>query len=164
MKRDAHAFLEIIESHKGIIYKVANSYCRNEEDRKDLLQEVILQLWLSFSRYDEQYKLSTWMYRIALNVAISFYRKESRRSIINQPIPEAIIYLQQPQEKNADLERLHRFIRELKEIDRAIIILYLEGNAQQEIAEILGLTQTNVSTRVSRIKQQLKQKFSTETN
>jgi RNA polymerase sigma factor (sigma-70 family) len=88
---------------------------------------------------------------------------ENRRHEINQPLPEAILYLQdEPGEPDYDVEKLHQFIRELKEIDRAVIILYLEGNNQQEIAEVLGLTVTNVSTKVSRIKQQLKQKFSTQ--
>jgi RNA polymerase sigma-70 factor (ECF subfamily) len=162
LKRDAQTFLSIIESNKGIIYKVANSYCRDEENRKDLIQEIIVQLWLSFDKYDETYKLSTWMYRIALNVSISFYRKENRRGEINHPLPDTIIYLRDdPGESDNDVARLHQFIKELKEIDRAVIILYLEENNQQEIADILGLTVTNVSTKVSRIKQQLKQKFST---
>lgn len=162
MKRDAQTFLTVIESNKGIIYKVANSYCRDEENKKDLIQEIILQLWLSFGKYDEGYKLSTWMYRIALNVSISFYRKENRRNEINQPLPEDILHLNEDHHalsKNDDLDHLQRFIKELKEIDRAVIILYLEGNSQQETGQILGLTATNVSTRVSRIKQQLQQNF-----
>lgn len=162
LKRDTETFLAVIEANKGIIYKVANSYCKDEENRKDLIQEVILQLWLSFHKYDEQYKLSTWMYRIALNVAISFYRKESRRNDINHPLPETILHLNEEAAAgagNADLDHLHRFIKELKEVDRAIIILYLEENSQQEIGDILGLTVTNVATKVSRIKEQLKQKF-----
>ena len=74
--RDSPSFLKVIDANKGIIYKVANSYCRDEENHKDLIQEIILQLWLSFPKYDPSFKLSTWMYRIALNVSISFYRKE----------------------------------------------------------------------------------------
>jgi len=164
LKRDAQTFMDVIEANRGIIYKVANSYCRDEENRKDVIQEIIVQLWLSFDKYDEAYKLTTWMYRIALNVSISFYRKENRRTEINQPLPDGILYLHEantPGELNADVDQLYLFIKELKEIDRAVIILYLEENTQQEIAEILGLTATNVSTKVSRIKQQLKQKFST---
>mgnify|MGYP001616672047 FL=1 len=163
MKRDAQNFLTVIGSNKGIIYKVANSYCKDEENRKDLIQEIIIQLWLSFDKYDETYKLSTWMYRIALNVSISFYRKEHRRNEINQPLPDGILYLHEEHtgELNTEIDQLHQFIKELKEIDRAVILLYLEGNNQQEIAEILGLTMTNVSTKVSRIKQQLKEKFLT---
>ena len=163
MRRDTPAFLAVIESHKGIIYKVAKSYCKDEENKKDLIQEIILQLWLSFDKYDEKYKLTTWMYRIALNVTISFYRKENRRSEISQPLPEGIVYLHEESALDGtktDVEQLYLFIKELKEIDRAIILLYLEENSQEEIADILGLTVTNVSTKVSRIKQQLKQKFS----
>jgi RNA polymerase sigma-70 factor (ECF subfamily) len=162
LERDTKTFLSVIESNKGIIYKVANSYCRNGENKKDLIQEIILQLWLSFNKYDEGYKLSTWMYRIALNVSISFYRKENRRSEINHPLSENILWLNEDNSgsRNADLDHLHRFIKELKEIDRAIMILYLEGTSQQEIGKILGLTMTNVSTKVSRIKQQLQQNFS----
>ncbi len=114
LKRDAQTFLSVIESNKGIIYKVANSYCWDKENRKDLIQEIIVQLWLSFEKYDKNYKLSTWMYRIALNVSISFYRKENRRYDISQPLPDAILYLQdETGEPNTDVEKLHAFIREL---------------------------------------------------
>lgn len=162
LNRGSQSFLSVIDANKGIIYKVANAYCRNDIDKEDLIQEIIVQLWLSFHRYDESYKLSTWMYRIALNVTISFYRKERRRTEINQPIPDGALQLTEPHrpgELETDIDLLHRCIRELKEIDRAVIILYLEGNDQNEIGEILGLTSTNVATKVSRIKQQLKQKF-----
>jgi RNA polymerase sigma factor (sigma-70 family) len=162
--KDSTSFLKIIDANKGIIFKVANFYCRDEENRKDLIQEIILQLWLSFPKYDPSFKLSTWMYRIALNVAISFYRKENRRGRISQPFPKEIISIpaeKLSQDQNEDLDLLQKFIRELKEIDRAVILLYLEGNSQQEIADILGLSISNVSTKVSRIKQTLKQKFAT---
>lgn len=160
--KDSTSFVKVIDTNKGIIYKVANTYCRDEENRKDLIQEIILQLWLAFPKYDPSYKLSTWMYRIALNVAISFYRKENRRGNISLPLHDEIISLpaeKQVMEQNGDLELLQQFIKELREIDRAVILLYLEGNNQQEIANILGLTLTNVSTKVSRIKQMLKNKF-----
>lgn len=160
--RDAHTFLEVMEANKGIVYKVANAYCRDADNRKDLVQEILLQLWLAFPKYDEQYRLSTWMYRIALNVSISFYRKEHRRDTINHPLPETLLYL--PEEEfagvpEAAIDQLYGFIRALKEIDRAVMLLYLEGNSQQEIGAVLGLTPTNVSTKVSRIKQQLKKEF-----
>jgi RNA polymerase sigma factor (sigma-70 family) len=164
LERNAQNFLAVIESHKGIIYKIANSYCRDEENKKDLVQEIILQLWLAFNKYNEEYKLSTWIYRIALNVSISFSRKETRRHGINQPIPGDLLQLQEdhgPPGLHKEVEQLHLFIKSLKEIDRAIIILYLEQNPQQEIAHILGLSATNVSTRVSRIRQQLKKYFQT---
>jgi RNA polymerase sigma factor (sigma-70 family) len=163
LNRDAQHFLTVIDANKGIIYKVANAYCRDAENRKDLIQEITIQLWLAFPKYDESYRITTWMYRIALNVSISFYRKEDRRSGIAQPLHPDIIFLQEdndPPEPDSNIALLHRFIKELKEIDRAIILLYLEENSQQDIAEILGITATNVSTRILRIKEQIRQKFS----
>jgi RNA polymerase sigma factor (sigma-70 family) len=163
LKKDAHNFLSVIEANRGIIYKVAHLYCKNEEDKKDLIQEIIVQLWRSFDKYNEQYKLSTWIYRIALNVSISSYRREKRRKDIHHPLPEDILYIEEENSQTGadNIAHLHRFIRELREIDRALILLYLEGRNHEEIAAILGLTTTNISTKVSRIKQQLKQKFST---
>lgn len=163
LTRDARTFLTVMEANKGIIYKIANAYCRDAENRKDLIQEITIQLWLSFSKFDEQYRITTWMYRIALNVSISFYRKENIRERVTQPLHPEIISLAvetDPGGPDSNITLLHRFIRELKEIDRAIILLYLEENSQQEIAEILGITATNVSTKILRIKEQLKQKFS----
>lgn len=161
-EKDTEAFLSVIESNKGIIYKVANSYCSIEENRKDLIQEIIIQLWLSFDSYDDKYKLSTWMYRIALNVSISFYRKEKKRDEINQPIPDDIIHVcedEKPENINDDLKQLQQFITELKKLDRALILLYLDGYDQKEIAEIMGLSTTNVSSKIYRIKKKLRKKF-----
>jgi len=73
-------FQTVVDQHKKILYKVCNSYCRNRDDRDDLAQEIIIQLWRSFGKFDERYQFSTWMYRIALNVAISFYRRENTRT------------------------------------------------------------------------------------
>jgi RNA polymerase sigma-70 factor, ECF subfamily len=160
-------FLKTIEENKGIIFKIARSYCKDQDDKQDLIQEIIFQLWKSFDQYDSSYKFSTWMYRIALNVSISFYRKETLRRKINQPLPETILYLKEDnsaEDLNNKLDQLHECIQELKELDRAIIILYLEGNNQKDIGEILGLTVTNVSTKVSRIKEQLKQNLTSIKN
>ena len=160
---DSNKFLEMLEKHKGIIYKIVNSYCKDEEDRKDLAQEIIVQLWKSFDKYDSKFKYSTWIYRIALNVSISFYRKEKRRSEISHPLQEYMFSFQENDdtvEKNYLNKLLKDFIAELKELDRALIILYLDEKSHKEIAEILGLTETNVATKISRIKKLLKQKFS----
>lgn len=161
LERNTPGFIAVLDAHKGIVYKVANAYCRDDANRQDLIQEIILQLWLSFPSYDESYRLSTWIYRIALNVSISFYRKESRRRSINQTLPPQILIL--PEERGGEiqthLDRLYAFIRNLKELDRAIILLYLEENSHKEIADILGLTPTNISTRIMRIKQKLKKDF-----
>jgi RNA polymerase sigma factor (sigma-70 family) len=156
-------FLSFIEANKGIIYKVSNSYCKVREDRKDLVQEIILQLWKSFDNYNEQYKHSTWVYRIALNVAISFYRKENTRKEISNSFPEGIFNIVDLKEDNtieAGVNFLQQFIAELKELDKALMLLYLEEKSHKEIAEIIGITETNVATKISRIKNILKQKFS----
>lgn len=155
-------FLEIIDANKRLIFKICNSYCKNAVDREDLAQEIIFQLWKSWDKYDSNFKLSTWMYRIALNVAISFYRKErkSTETVLmgDQLIEIADEKLEEGLERN--LSALQQFINELKPLDKALMILYLEEKSHKEIAEIMGITTTNVATKVGRIKDQLKQRFS----
>ena len=108
-------FTAIVNEHKGLIYKVAGAYCTDAEDRKDLVQEILLQLWRAFPRYDPQFKRSTWMYRIALNTAISFYRKDHRRRAAMAPLPDEILVLEaeHPPPREAALEQLHQFISAL---------------------------------------------------
>lgn len=160
-------FLSVIETQKGIIYKIANSYCKDPEDRKDLFQEIITQLWKSFDNYSEQYKYSTWIYRIALNVAISFYRKENRKKVLSSPISESLFnfLVEENSETESNLRMLQQFIQELKDLDKALMLLYLEEKSHREIAEIIGISETNVATKIGRIKLLLKQKFmNTENN
>lgn len=162
------AFLQLIKDHKGILYKITNSYCKDGEDRKDLLQEIIVQLWNSFGKYDAQYKYSTWVYRIALNVSISFYRKENRREKISNPLTESIIDFSEEQADYESMETelflLQKAISELKELDKALILLYLEEKPYKEIAQIMGLSESNVSTKIARIKNILKQKLNKQEN
>jgi RNA polymerase sigma factor (sigma-70 family) len=156
-------FLALLDEHKKILYKVAGSYSRTPEDRQDLEQEIVAQLWRSFDRYDESYKFSTWMYRIALNVAISFYRGESRRSRSTVSAGESILEIADPRatEPDAGLQILRRLIAQLDELDRALILLYLDGNRHDTIAEILGISETNVGTKIGRIKQRLRRDAAT---
>lgn len=119
-------FLSVVQTNKGIIYKVVNSYCQNIEDRKDLVQEIIIQLWKSFDNYDDNFKHSTWMYRISLNVAISFYRKENRRKKISNPLIDGIINFSDNddfEDKETDLGILQQMISQLKDLDKALILL-----------------------------------------
>jgi RNA polymerase sigma-70 factor (ECF subfamily) len=156
-------FTSLIDMHKGIIYKIANVYCRDDEQRKDLVQEILLQLWRSFGNYDAQYRHSTWIYRVSLNVAISFYRKEQTRKKIAQSYPEEIFQLKAEEKKpevREEARLLLQCIDELPALDRALILLYLEGKSHKEMAEIMGISETNVATKVSRIKNRLKQRFS----
>lgn len=151
-------FLALLDEHKKILYKVAGSYSRSPEDRQDLEQEIVAQLWRSFGRYDESYKFSTWMYRIALNVAISSYRSESRRARSTVPAGESVLEIADPRaaEPDPELQILRRLIAQLDELDRALILLYLDGNRHDTIAEILGISETNVGTRIGRIKDRLR--------
>lgn len=153
-------FQTVVDQHKKILYKVCNSYCRNRDDRDDLAQEIIIQLWRSFGKFDERYRFSTWMYRIALNVAISFYRRDSTRTkyVVSdeQHLLEAIDDTRsQPEE----VRLLYQFIEGLDPLNKALILLYLDGNSYQEIADVLGISETNVATKISRLKKTMKQEF-----
>jgi RNA polymerase sigma factor (sigma-70 family) len=155
-------FISVIDSHKGILHKIANAYAGDSETKKDLVQEIILQLWKAFDHYDPGYKYSTWIYKIALNVSLAFSRKENNRARRFNPLHEDLLRLSVPDEptgNEANFHRLHQFIRELGELDRAILLLYLEEKSQKEMAEIIGITGTNISTRIGRIKTTLRQKF-----
>lgn len=159
---DGRDFELIIEKNKGIIYKVANSYCKDADDRKDLVQEIIIELWGSFKRFNHSSKFSTWMYRVSLNVAISFYRRDSKRKMVSTKLSESLIAIipeNEPGETESQIGLLQKFISELKDMDRALMILYLEDKSQKEIGEIMGITETNVSTKVARIKEKLRAKF-----
>lgn len=159
------AFLQLIQDNKGILYKISHSYCHNRDDREDLMQEMVYQLWKSGQRFDSQHKFSTWMYRIALNVAISFYRHQRRSGLrIAFGGDLHLMEWEDRTEDNGELEEkiglLQQFISELGELDKALMILYLEEKSYREIAEVLGITETNVATKLSRIKGRLKQRFS----
>lgn len=158
---EQHLFEKLIGEHKGIIYKVARTYCSDQEDRDDLIQEILIQLWQSYNKYDKTYQLSTWMYRIALNVAISFYRKYGLRKGQVISLSEEISQIQEAEksEKEYQLNLLEQFIQELNELDKALMLLYLEDKSHAEIATILGISVSNVSTKAARIRQKLKQKF-----
>lgn len=161
------AFITILESHRGIVYKIAQAYCKNPEDRQDLVQEIIFQLWKSFDKYNANYKHTTWVYRIALNVSISFFRKENSRP--NSAAEYTGDLLNFPDEtpvaaEESDLSLLHRFIDELKALDKALMLLYLEKNSYKEMAAIMGISESNVATRINRIKNNLKLKFSKTEN
>ena len=160
---DQESFLKLIQENKGIIHKICNSYCRDKNYREDLAQEIIYQLWKSGKSFDPGYKFSTWMYRIALNTAISFYRKEKRLEVVisfTTGHPDMEDKKESSVEMEEKINLLQKFINELKELDRALMLLYLESKSYSEIADILGITETNVATKISRVKEKLKQHFS----
>ena len=154
-------FQALVDEHKKILYKVCNLYCRNRDDRDDLAQEIVVQLWRSFGSFDGRCQFSTWMYRIALNVAISFYRRESTRArhVIsdNERLLNAV---DENATQSEELQLLYQFIAGLDPLNKALVLLYLDGNSYQEIASVLGISETNVATKISRLKNAMKQEFS----
>jgi RNA polymerase sigma-70 factor (ECF subfamily) len=152
-------FESLLREHRRIVFKVAGVYAGSTQDRDDLAQEICTQAWRSFGGYDERRaKFSTWLYRVALNVAISQLRRSSRTGrfepleawhldgIAGEPAAE-------PDER---LAALHDFIGRLEPLNRALILLYLEDRSHTEIAEVLGISATNVATKINRIKQKLR--------
>lgn len=158
-------FIGVLNQHKRLLYKVTYAYCRNSDDRKDLEQEIIIQLWKSLNKYNDEFKLSTWIYKIALNVAISHYRRDVKRQKNNEPFDETIFQIAADEdcmEEQNKTDLLYKFINKLDELNKAIIILYLEDKSYKEISEIMGLTETNVGTKINRIKRILKESVSKE--
>jgi RNA polymerase sigma-70 factor (ECF subfamily) len=156
-------FISVVRDHQSLIYKICHSYCSHPENRKDLQQEVLIQLWNSFSKFDGRVKLSTWIYRIALNTAISYYRKDCKQRRDNITLDVSLISLPHI-EADSDLDEnialLYQFIDTLDELEKALILLYLDENKYKDIADILGISETNVATKISRIKKKLKEQFS----
>ncbi len=161
-------FEALLHQHRRIVFKVAGLYSRTLADREDLVQEISTQLWRSFARYDERRaKFTTWMYRIALNVAISQARQqhwsESDHFEPLQPHHLETVGGGEPiREEDERLTALYAFIGQLDPLNRALILLYLEDRNYTEIAEILGISETNVATKISRIKQKLRGQMTSE--
>lgn len=150
-------FIKVIKENEGLIFKVATLYTKSLQDKEDLYQEIVFQLWKSFDTFNEQSKLSTWMYRVAMNTAI-FNLKNVKRQIttisINTETERYADLVDKSEEER--LKLLYERIQTLNLLEKGIILLYLEGKNHQEIAEIIGITTSNVGTKISRIKEKLK--------
>ena len=159
--KDRNSFIRIIDDNKGLIYKVVNAYCEDPTDQQDLVQEVILQLLKGYDRFDHQVKITTWMYRVALNVYISHYRKTSVRRKYFTPLQEGLVEIagEDSSHQDEDISMLRHFIQQLDELNRAVMIMYLDGNSHADIAEVLNISVSNVGTKISRIKEKLKKEF-----
>jgi RNA polymerase sigma factor (sigma-70 family) len=153
------AFLERIDRHRAILFKVAGAYAATAQDREDLMQETIAQLWRSYPRFDSRVAFSTWMYRVAMNVAISFCRSETRKRRSSSPMPQSVLErvpASEGSESDQQLALVRELIDQLEPLDRALMLLYLEDYTHAEIASILGISETNVGTKIGRIKERLK--------
>lgn len=151
-------FLKLVHEHRAMLYKVCNVYCHSEQDRQDMFQEIIIQLWRAYPNFRGDSKFSTWLYRIALNTAISDLRKQQRR--VKTYYPETIPYEPMAEsaahQKEEQLKNLYRAIAHLGEIERAIVMLYLEDKSYEEMEEILGINQNNLRVKMNRIKEKLR--------
>lgn len=148
-------FIDILNSNRGLIYKVCNLYCSDPEDKKDLFQEIILQLWKSWESFRGASALSTWMYRVALNTAITHFKRDKRRSTTVQILEIDIPDIQEDDDTEELLKQLFAAIDSLDKIDKSIILLYLEEKSYEEISEITGLSTSNVGVKLNRIKGKL---------
>ena len=151
-------FVQKVTESQGIVHKVCGMYCDNEEDKKDLFQEILIQLWKSYPSFRGDSKFSSWMYRISLNVAISNLRK-SKTKKEDSTLPETFDSIsRESDEQSLNLEKgmLRNAIKQLNEIEKAVMVLYLEEKPNDEIAEIIGITQNNVRVKMTRIRTKLK--------
>lgn len=156
---DPDPCLALLDAHRGILFKVAATYCPRVEDRNDLIQEMSLQVWRSYPRFDDRCKFSTWMYRIALNVAISFHRQAQvhRHLLWGDDHLQDLPAPADPGPPDEEMQALHRFIEGLDGLNKALVLLYLDDKPHAEIAEILGISASNVATKLSRLKQRIRE-------
>ena len=148
-------FIELLNRHQNIIHKVCSLYMNDVLEREDLFQEITLQAWNAYGSFRGDAKFSTWLYRVALNTAISFYRKEKRKPGFEyaNDFPE---YAEQTNETEEQMQAMYKAIASLSKIDKALVMLYLEDYPYDEIGNILGITPNNVAVKMNRIKIKLK--------
>ena len=149
-------FLTMIEAQKRTIYKVCYIYANDQDDLNDLYQETVLNLWKSFPRYRGDSTLNTWVYRIAMNTCITFLRRSNARPQIVPMTANVAGMAAEDNETAGQLRELYRLISQLGKLERALILLWLEERSYEEIANILGITKTNVAVKLNRTKEKLK--------
>lgn len=154
-------FLKVFEENLGIIIKISRAYTNTDHDREDLTNDITLELWRSFDSFKWDAKVSTWIYKVALNTAMNYNRKKKKFSFFSflgdykqEDISSWLVEQQVDNPTEADI--LYQCIDELNEINKALILLYLDGKSHDEIAEITGMSKSNVGTRIGRIKDQIK--------
>lgn len=158
MKEREQEFLNRIEKHKGILYKVSKMYMDNSDDQQDLFQEIICQLWKSYDSFRNESQFSTWMYRVAVNTAIVFLKKEKRKvdkyEIASENIKddEGDSHI-----KESQIDHFYKAVQKLEKIDKAIIFYQLEGFSHKEIGDNLGISEGNARVKLNRAKEKLKE-------
>jgi RNA polymerase sigma factor (sigma-70 family) len=158
LKEKEQEFLKRIESHKGILYKVSKMYMDNHDDQQDLFQEIVCQLWKSYDSFRNESQFSTWMYRVAVNTAIVFLKKEKRKvdkyEIASENIKddEGDSHI-----KESQIDHFYKAVQKLEKIDKAIIFYQLEGFSHKEIGDNLGISEGNARVKLNRAKEKLKE-------
>lgn len=148
-------FISLVEAHKRIIYKVCSVYAADRESLNDLYQEIVINLWKAFPRFRGECKVSTWVYRIGLNTCISFFRQsKSRPEVV--PVTVDLESFDEESDKASQLRELYRMINCLGQLERALILLWLEEKSYQEIADITGISPSHVGVKLTRIREKLK--------
>ena len=152
-------FLLLVQTHQGLLYKICHLYENHATDREDLFQEMVLQLWKSYNSFRGEAKISTWIYRIALNTALSSLRKNKRRVPVSYPenIPHEVSEEKKDNVREEKLQFLYRAIAELTEIERALVMLYLDEKSYDEMEEIMGISSGALRVKMNRIKEKLRQ-------
>lgn len=151
-------FVSLLEENQNIVHKICRLYTQSEAEHKDLFQEISIQLWRSFDRFEGKSKFTTWMYRVGLNTAITLYRKNKKRLDTN-PLNDEISRIELDQYDpvvDEQLNWLYQTIEEFSEIDKALVLLYLDDKRYDEIAQTLGISDVNARVKMNRIKQRLK--------
>ena len=157
-------FLEKIEKHKGVIFKISKMYMDDFDDQKDLFQEITFQVWKAYPTFEGRSEFSTWLYRIALNTAILFLKSEKRRSFIqnNEVSNFKINQEEYDDEDEQKLKKMYEAINQLNAIDKALIFYYLENYSGKQIAEQMGISEVNARVKMNRAKEKLKQLINTQ--
>lgn len=150
-------YIEMMNENKSLIYKISSIYTHTPEDRKDLMQDIAYQLWRSFDTFEHRSRLSTWLYKVSMNTALHFLKKKNRSISKRALVMDELPYVNATSDTKTDaLQKMMSTIQSLAPMDKGIILLYLEERSHQEIADIIGLSVTNVGTKIQRIKQKLK--------
>lgn len=150
-------FVGIIQQHERVIYKVCSFYQSPEFPIADLYQEVVCNLWVGFPKFRDECSVSTWIYRVALNTCITGVRRDVRNPKGDMSVANLSESLMAPESMEENIREMYRLINQLKTLEKAVVLLYLEEKSYQEIADITGLTISNVATKLKRSKEKLKQ-------
>ncbi len=150
-------FRDWLNRHKGLMVKVAASYARRPQDRDDLLQEILLQVWESIPSFQSRSKQSTWIYKVALYTAMSYKRKDRNRRLPEEDLDESLAETDNSQGSDSALNQLYEAIHQLGKVERSLALMHLEGLSYREIAQVLGITENHVGVKLTRIRKRLAQ-------